>query len=94
MDDTTTLTVRTKKQIKEQAQQFFDWLGISMSAAVNLFLSDVAHNQRLSFQIEHIVLTPVSYDDLPEEVKTSYQETKALKDDEMVYFTAADYADR
>ncbi len=94
MADTTTLTVRTKKQIKKQAQQFFDEIGISLSAAVNMFLSDVAHNQRLSFQIENVVLTPTTFDDLPDAAKASYQEIEQMDDSDFVYFTAPNNEDR
>lgn len=57
MSDSTTLTVRTKKHVKKKAQAFFDGLGLSLSAGVNMFLADVAHNQRICFNVEKVVLT-------------------------------------
>lgn len=89
MADTTTLTVRTKKQIKKQAQEFFDGMGITLSAAINMFLSDVAHNQRVSFQIENIILTPAPVDTLPLDAQASYYEMKQMNNDDFVYFSAS-----
>ena len=88
MAETTTLTVRTKKQIKKQAQEFFDWMGISLSAAINMFLSDVAHNQRFSFQIENIILTQTIVAEIPKEVQNSYNEIEQMNEDDFVYFSA------
>lgn len=87
MKDTTTVTVRTQKKTKKQAQQFFDGLWISLSSAINMFLNDVVHNKRLSFNIEPFKLIPVAYNDLPNEVKTSYQEIEKMQDNDFVYFT-------
>ncbi len=88
MTDTTTLTVRTKKHIKEQAQEFFDGIGISLSTAINMFLVDVASNQKLSFFVERVVLTPSTFDDMPSDAQTSYQELEHMNTDELVYFSA------
>lgn len=75
MSDTTTITIRTKKELKREAQQFFDSLWLSISSAFNLFLNDVVTNRAINFSItqeEPLTLYPMEYDELPQEGKDTY----------------------
>jgi len=54
-----------------------------------MFLSDVAHNQRVSFQIENIILTPTPIDTLPLDAQASYHDLKQMTEDDFVYFSAS-----
>lgn len=53
MANTSPITVRANKKVKEKAQEYFESLGISMSAAINMFLNDVVTNRSLSFSISN-----------------------------------------
>jgi DNA-damage-inducible protein J len=46
----TKIAVRTDSQVKQQAQEVFQNLGMDMSTAVNLFLKQSIVEQRLPFQ--------------------------------------------
>lgn len=87
MSDSTTLTIRTKKRLKKDAQKFFDSLGISLSSAINLFLNDAVKNQRISVDIGGVVLTPIDLEELSGEAKEAYKEFQNLDDNEKVYFS-------
>ncbi|MDR1854204.1 MAG: type II toxin-antitoxin system RelB/DinJ family antitoxin [Azoarcus sp.] len=45
----TTINVRTDNEIKRQAQQIFESLGLDMTTAVNLFLRQTVRQQDLPF---------------------------------------------
>lgn len=46
----TRIEVRTNSQLKEQATRILDRMGIDMPTAINMFLSQIVHDQRLPFQ--------------------------------------------
>ncbi|WP_199912548.1 MULTISPECIES: type II toxin-antitoxin system RelB/DinJ family antitoxin [unclassified Actinomyces] len=46
----TRIQVRTNSQLKEQATRTLDRMGIDMPTAINMFLSQIVHDQRLPFQ--------------------------------------------
>lgn len=83
----TTLTIRTKKKLKKEAQKFFDSLGVSLSSAINLFLNDVVKNQRISVDIGGVTLHSMNFDDLSTDAKSAYKEFKGLKESDKVYFS-------
>lgn len=86
---TTPITVRTNPKIKQQAQEFFDSVGLSLSAGVNLFLADVASNRRLSFSIhDPVELVQIGLDDLPDDVKKSYH--ASLQSEDLTTIDASD----
>lgn len=70
----TTVTVRTKSDTKIKAQEYLDSLGINLSSAINLFLSDVAYNHRLSFDFSPTPLVSVPDDEVPQDVLDSLKE--------------------
>ena len=46
---TTTMTIRTDKEVKFQAQQIFSELGMDMTTAINVFLSS-SHSPKTAFR--------------------------------------------
>ncbi|RJF41934.1 type II toxin-antitoxin system RelB/DinJ family antitoxin [Actinomyces sp. 2119] len=50
MELDTRIQVRTSRHLKEQATRTLDRMGIDMPTAINMFLSQVVHDQRLPFQ--------------------------------------------
>ncbi len=46
-----TTTVRIDPALKEQANEVFDELGLSMSAAVNIFLKAVVRHKGMPFEM-------------------------------------------
>lgn len=49
---TTNLNIRTDKEIKEQAEQIFAELGITMSTAVNIFLRTAVREHGIPFALK------------------------------------------
>ena len=47
--ETTKMTFRVDKTLKQQAEQVFSTMGMTMSGAINIFLSQVVREQRLPF---------------------------------------------
>lgn len=47
----TNISIRTEKDIKQQAQRLFADLGMDMSTAINLFLIQAVQHQGLPFDI-------------------------------------------
>lgn len=50
MELDTRIQVRTSRQLKDQATQTLDRMGIDMPTAINMFLNQVVHDQALPFQ--------------------------------------------
>lgn len=94
MSDNTTLTIRTKKQLKDNAKNYFDSLGISVSAAVNMFLNDVVSNQALSFSIQSApfgTLYQIPKEELSVKAMEELKRVEELKEDDFHSLTADDY---
>ena len=53
---TTNLNIRTDKEIKDQAEQIFAELGITMSTAVNIFLRTAVREHGIPFALKIDVL--------------------------------------
>ena len=51
MAETTNLNIRIDKGLKEQAETFFSELGLSMTAAVNLYLRQSLRQGKIPFEI-------------------------------------------
>lgn len=49
---TTNLNIRTDKEIKDQAEQIFAELGITMSTAVNIFLRTTVREHGIPFALK------------------------------------------
>lgn len=49
---TTNLNIRTDKEIKDQAEQIFAELGITMSTAVNIFLRTAVREHGIPFALK------------------------------------------
>lgn len=50
--ETTTLNIRTDKEIKVKAEQIFDALGLNMSTAVNIFLRQAIRENGIPFDVK------------------------------------------
>lgn len=50
--ETTTLNIRTDKEIKVKAEQIFDALGLNMSTAVNIFLRQAIRENGIPFEVK------------------------------------------
>ena len=48
----TTLTIRTNKEIKEQAQELFIDLGMDLSTAINIFLRVAIDHRGFPFKLK------------------------------------------
>lgn len=51
MAQSANLNVRTDVAIKEQSEEIFSEMGLSLSAAINIFLRQVVREQRIPFEI-------------------------------------------
>jgi DNA-damage-inducible protein J len=52
MATTTNLNIRTDKDVKEQAEQIFSELGLSMTTAVNIFLRTTIRERGIPFTLK------------------------------------------
>lgn len=50
MERDSRIQVRTNKQLKDQATKTLDRMGIDMPTAINMFLCQIVHDQRLPFR--------------------------------------------
>lgn len=50
MELDTRIQVRTNRRLKERATEILDRMGMDMPTAINMFLSQVIHDQKLPFQ--------------------------------------------
>lgn len=51
MAETTNLTIRMDKELKEQAEQLFSELGMNMTTAFNIFLRQAVRQGKIPFEI-------------------------------------------
>ncbi|KPU45912.1 RelB antitoxin [Oxobacter pfennigii] len=51
MADTTNITIRMDVELKKQAEQLFNELGMNMTTAFNIFLRQAVRQQRIPFDI-------------------------------------------
>ena len=51
MKNNTSMTIRTDREIKQQAQQIFSDLGMDMSTAINVFLRQVIKYNGFPFEL-------------------------------------------
>jgi len=51
MAETTNLTIRVEKEVKEKAEQLFSELGLNMSTAVNVFIRQAIRQGKIPFEI-------------------------------------------
>lgn len=45
------LSVRVDEELKKQAEELFDEIGLSMSAAITIFLKQSVREQRIPFEL-------------------------------------------
>lgn len=64
MARTSNVFARVEPEIKEQAEQVLDQLGIPMSSAVGMFLRQVVLQQGIPFEIKLQKKAPPAYDSL------------------------------
>ena len=70
---TTNLNIRTDKQIKEQADQIFSELGLTMTTAVNMFLRATIREYGIPFSLK--------LDEPNAETAAAIEEGRRLADD-------------
>jgi len=51
MNNSTSITIRTDKQVKKDAQNILSSLGLDMSTAINIFLRQVIQEEGLPFKV-------------------------------------------
>ena len=51
MTETTNLNIRIDKELKEQAEYFFNELGLNMSSAFNIFVRQSLRQGKIPFEI-------------------------------------------
>lgn len=51
MAETTNLTIRMDKELKEQAEQLFSELGMNMTTAFNIFVRQAVRQGKIPFEI-------------------------------------------
>ena len=81
---TTNMSIRTEKEIKDQADQIFNELGLNMTSAINIFLRAVIREKGLPFALKL---------DVPNEVTVAaIEEGKRIASDNSVkgYFNMDD----
>ena len=52
---TTNVTIRIDSALKKQSEELFSDLGLSLSAAITLFLKQSVREQRIPFEIKRLV---------------------------------------
>lgn len=52
--DNINVTIRLEKELKEQADQFFNGLGMTLSTAVNVFIRQSLSKGKIPFELEAI----------------------------------------
>ena len=67
MNKTSNLYVRVEPNVKAQAEAVLEKLGISMSAAISIFLKQIVERGRLPFDFIATFNKPISIFDLKEE---------------------------
>lgn len=67
MARTANVFARVEPEIKEQAEQVLDRLGIPMSNAVGMFLRQVVLQRGIPFEMKLSQTTPLNYDSLTRE---------------------------
>ena len=94
MSNDTTLTIRTNKQLKQAAADFFDEMWLNFSSAVNLFLRHAVQTRQLDFNIkgDSVVLNEITFEELTTDEKEQYNETKSMKKEDFKVYTLEDYA--
>ena len=81
---TTNMSIRTEKEIKDQADQIFNELGLNMTSAINIFLRAAIREKGLPFALKL---------DVPNEVTVAaIEEGKSIASDNSVkgYFNMDD----
>ena len=81
---TTNMSIRTEKEIKDQADQIFNELGLNMTSAINIFLRAAIREKGLPFALKL---------DVPNEVTVAaIEEGKRIASDDSVkgYFNMDD----
>lgn len=81
---TTNMSIRTEKEIKDQADQIFNELGLNMTSAINIFLRAAIREKGLPFALKL---------DVPNEVTVAaIEEGKRIASDNSVkgYFNMDD----
>ena len=67
MARTSNIFARVEPEIKKQAEQVLDQLGIPMSNAVNMFLKQIVLQRGIPFEMKLPTNVPLSYDSLTKE---------------------------
>ena len=57
----TTVTFRTDKQLKEEASQIFESMGMNLSTALNLFMKQAVIKKRFPLQLDDYKVSDISF---------------------------------
>lgn len=71
MAETTNLTIRMDKELKEQAEQLFSELGMNMTTAFNIFLRQAVRQGKIPFEVSLNIPNPETIAALEEADKIS-----------------------
>lgn len=66
MADKTTLNIRMDKDVKEQAEQIFSDLGLTMTTAINIFFKTAIREQGIPFALTLDIPNQVTIDAIEE----------------------------
>ena len=78
MAETTNLNIRIDKELKEQAEAFFNELGLNMSSAFNIFVRQSLRQGKIPFELS-IVADPFYSSTNMEVLRRSVQEANEGK---------------
>ncbi|MGP1459191.1 MAG: type II toxin-antitoxin system RelB/DinJ family antitoxin [Treponema sp.] len=72
---TTTLNIKTDKEIKEQAEALFSELGLTMTTAVNMFLRTAVRENGIPFDLKLQLPNKLTASAIEEGRKIAYDDT-------------------
>ncbi len=75
--ESTNLNIRTDKEVKAQAEQIFEALGLNMTSAVNVFLRQVIRERGIPFEVKLNVPNETTVAAIREGREIAYSRTAA-----------------
>ena len=81
---TVNVTLRIDKELKEQAEELFDDIGLSLNAACRMFLKRAVQEQRIPFDVRRVdrkTLRAISDAEEGKDLSGSFDSVDALMED-------------
>ena len=72
---TTNLNIRTDKEIKDRAEHLFSELGLTMTAAINMFLRTAIRENGIPFSLKLDIPNSITESAIEEGIKIAYDDT-------------------